>query len=244
MIKFFRKFRQRLLTENKFGKYLIYAIGEIVLVVIGILIALSINNWNQKIKRQELRQSYLKSLIVDIAQDTIEIKNIIELQISDTLRVSAHRKELTKEGATLDDLVRIMVYDWDPRIGGLRSFNTQTFDALVSTGNIDLIDPDILKSLGKINGLQEDYLSFIGEFIDFYRKSGDPSTIISSSRSVIDRGPIFDKMIEEVDKVKLANNFNRKLTLKRQTYKVSIRFLNTIQHEKIKLIDLINEKVE
>ncbi|MCF7560143.1 DUF6090 family protein [Sabulilitoribacter multivorans] len=47
MLKFFRKIRQRLLTENKFSKYLIYAIGEIVLVVIGILIALQINNWNE-----------------------------------------------------------------------------------------------------------------------------------------------------------------------------------------------------
>jgi len=47
MIKFFRKIRQRLLTENKFSKYLIYAIGEIVLVVIGIIIALQINNWNE-----------------------------------------------------------------------------------------------------------------------------------------------------------------------------------------------------
>jgi len=46
MIKFFRKIRQQLLTENKFSKYLLYAIGEIVLVVIGILIALQINNWN------------------------------------------------------------------------------------------------------------------------------------------------------------------------------------------------------
>ena len=48
MINFFRKIRQNLLMENKTGKYLKYAIGEIVLVVIGILIALSINNWNQK----------------------------------------------------------------------------------------------------------------------------------------------------------------------------------------------------
>ena len=47
MIKFFRKIRQSLLSENKFSKYLIYAIGEIILVVIGILIALQINNWNQ-----------------------------------------------------------------------------------------------------------------------------------------------------------------------------------------------------
>lgn len=56
MIKFFRQIRQNLLMENKTGKYLKYAIGEIVLVVIGILIALSINNWNeqQKINVQEL----------------------------------------------------------------------------------------------------------------------------------------------------------------------------------------------
>jgi hypothetical protein len=48
MIKFFRKIRQNLLMENKSGKYFKYAIGEIILVVIGILIALSINNWNEK----------------------------------------------------------------------------------------------------------------------------------------------------------------------------------------------------
>ena len=47
MIKFFRKIRQRLLSENKFSKYLFYAIGEIVLVVIGILIALQVNNKNE-----------------------------------------------------------------------------------------------------------------------------------------------------------------------------------------------------
>jgi uncharacterized membrane protein YgaE (UPF0421/DUF939 family) len=52
MIKFFRKIRQKMLTENKFGKYLTYAIGEIILVVIGILIALSINNWNENKKSE------------------------------------------------------------------------------------------------------------------------------------------------------------------------------------------------
>jgi hypothetical protein len=46
MIKFFRHIRRSLLEQNKMGKYFKYAIGEILLVVIGILIALSINNWN------------------------------------------------------------------------------------------------------------------------------------------------------------------------------------------------------
>ncbi|MCB0461581.1 MAG: DUF6090 family protein [Flavobacteriaceae bacterium] len=53
MIKFFRHIRKSLLMENKTGKYFKYAIGEIVLVVIGILIALSINNWNEKRKTEE-----------------------------------------------------------------------------------------------------------------------------------------------------------------------------------------------
>ena len=50
MIKFFKKIRQKLLSENQFSKYLIYAVGEIILVVIGILIALQINNWNEEDK--------------------------------------------------------------------------------------------------------------------------------------------------------------------------------------------------
>ena len=51
MIKFFRKIRKNLLSENKFSKYLLYAIGEIALVMIGILLALSVSNWNSQ--RQE-----------------------------------------------------------------------------------------------------------------------------------------------------------------------------------------------
>jgi len=50
MIKFFRKIRYDLMGKNKTGKYLKYAIGEIILVVIGILIALQINNWNESKK--------------------------------------------------------------------------------------------------------------------------------------------------------------------------------------------------
>jgi hypothetical protein len=59
MIKFFRKIRQKMLTENKLSKYLIYAIGEIILVVIGILIALQINTWN---KNKQLRLAELETL--------------------------------------------------------------------------------------------------------------------------------------------------------------------------------------
>ena len=62
MLKFFRQIRKQLLSENRFSKYLIYAVGEIVLVVIGILIALSINNWNERQKLYVKEQLILKQL--------------------------------------------------------------------------------------------------------------------------------------------------------------------------------------
>jgi len=79
MIKFFRKIRQNLLSEGKTGKYLKYAIGEIVLVVIGILIALSINNWNtERINNNRVKQ-YAKSLVQDLEND-IEMINVSQFQ--------------------------------------------------------------------------------------------------------------------------------------------------------------------
>ncbi|NNK18832.1 MAG: hypothetical protein HKP49_06725 [Maribacter sp.] len=76
MLKFFRKIRRNLLTENKFSKYLFYAIGEILLVVIGILIALQINNWNnEKIERKEEKKSYvnIKRQIIDDKNDLLQV---------------------------------------------------------------------------------------------------------------------------------------------------------------------------
>ncbi len=67
MIKFFRKIRQKMLIENRFRQYLIYAIGEIFLVVIGILIALQINNWNQNLKELKKENELLISLQQEIS---------------------------------------------------------------------------------------------------------------------------------------------------------------------------------
>ncbi len=74
MIKFFRKIRQNLLMENKLGKYLLYAIGEIFLVVIGILIALQINNQNEVRKNKSYEAQYLVGIKSNIDQDINELE--------------------------------------------------------------------------------------------------------------------------------------------------------------------------
>jgi hypothetical protein len=73
MIKFFRNIRQNLLMENKTGKYLKYAIGEIVLVVIGILIALQINNWNNQRIEENKQTIIFKRVLSDVENDILEI---------------------------------------------------------------------------------------------------------------------------------------------------------------------------
>ena len=84
MINFFRKTRKQLAAENKVIKYLRYSIGEIILVVIGILIALSINNWNEyrkeRISEQKLYQTLINSLENDLT-DAIDKISIVEKSI-------------------------------------------------------------------------------------------------------------------------------------------------------------------
>ena len=84
MIKFFRKIRQRLLTENKFSKYLLYAIGEIVLVMVGILLALQVNNWNELRKKEEAEIQLYHKIIADLNSENA----IIEIKIRE---LSAHQ---------------------------------------------------------------------------------------------------------------------------------------------------------
>ncbi|MEX0997599.1 MAG: DUF6090 family protein [Flavobacteriaceae bacterium] len=78
MIKFFRKIRQNLLSEGKTGKYLKYAFGEIILVVIGILIALQINNWNEQNKLEKSISSHLEILKQNLIEDQIQLKSLKE----------------------------------------------------------------------------------------------------------------------------------------------------------------------
>ena len=145
MIKFFRKIRQRLLTENKFSKYFLYAIGEIVLVVIGILIALQINNWNENQKEIKLEQGLLKNLAQENKANQASIKQLIHT-VSNCYEANYSLMELFAK----DDLF-LSTQNIDSLI-----FNSLEFDRyspsenvlqeLLSSGKLDIIQSDSLKN--------------------------------------------------------------------------------------------------
>jgi len=102
MIKFFRKIRQNLLSEGKTGKYLKYAIGEIILVVIGILIALQINNWNEGRKMRVTELTYLENLQIEFQQNLNRAYEDLEYSEFQTQNVTLLLKVIEGDTVVLD----------------------------------------------------------------------------------------------------------------------------------------------
>jgi hypothetical protein len=129
MIKFFRKIRQNLLSEGKTGKYLKYAIGEIILVVIGILIALQINNLNNQRLANKQMNSFLQGIKDDLKSDELEFENRIQI----FERVAEEKGNFLKlsnfDGLDIDSLYSTTM----PRYSNYE-INATTFDKIKSSG--------------------------------------------------------------------------------------------------------------
>ena len=152
MVKFFRKIRQNLLSEGKTGKYLKCAIGEIVLVVIGILIALQINNWNENQKLETKTQDYYVQLLDDLNSDIISAENTIK-------EFSNHQKEYNNYTSSYDEkgLTPINAYEQISKLTLISTpltFNTNTIESLQNSGDVGLMPSHIRNKLMNLGRLQ------------------------------------------------------------------------------------------
>jgi len=179
MIKFFRKIRQNMINENKTGKYLKYAIGEIVLVVIGILIALSINNWNDSRIDNLREQAYYKTAINDLINDTILINEGIRNNTKSFDHNSKLRRRIHSNNATIDTVIKIAQYEFFTNTTSIPDFNNNTFETLIASGDLSLMDPiikDVLLTLDSeqkkmaegMRYLQNVYADKLGRYSDRY----------------------------------------------------------------------------
>ena len=165
MIKFFRKIRQKLLTENKFSKYLIYAIGEIVLVVIGILIALQINNWNQSRINTQKEINHLKNILKNLNDDLVyQISPCIErteiqIQAFELLETGLYtKKDISND--SIRQLFFQMLGQWDLIL------NTVAFENLKSSG-MDILSNDSIKlELLTLYGKSYQYVKSLQDYYD------------------------------------------------------------------------------
>jgi hypothetical protein len=146
MINFFRRIRKRLADDNKPLKYLRYAIGEIVLVVIGILIALQINNWNENRKDKILRLNYSQQLSDNLEKDILVLKESIELNNSYDVE-SFYLLDYLLNKLIDPDSLRLAIATNTASGMETHTSNPSVYNDLINTGNLNLYHDPFFKEL-------------------------------------------------------------------------------------------------
>ena len=262
MIKFFRHIRQNLIMENKTSKYFKYAIGEIILVVIGILIALSINNWNQERSNSNKEKQYLKNLAQDFKNQIHEINE--QINYEKKFLTSA---EIILNSYNLNNKIRIdsLLVDAANILNDRRTFNTinPTYTELLNTGDMKLIKNDTF--INKLITYQQD-LERLAEVIklnnsSFIDREFGPKTRdfipysfsfknlkgYNKIDSLTYKGGISKKNLEDLTEV-MAENFKDKNIVMQFINQVATRYdfawfhlkiINDKKRETQKLLDML-----
>ncbi|MEQ8239667.1 MAG: DUF6090 family protein [Cyclobacteriaceae bacterium] len=205
MLFLLRKIRRKLIsTDNKFITYLLYAIGEIVLVVVGILIAVSVNDWNEEIKTRKQLKETIIALKADLAMDTVlihqrlpEIKE--QYQLNESLR-----SRVADSNANIDTLTKVARYDFNPNWTEPLMYNTNSHNSLTNSGLIEIL-PDTLRDPIK-NYYKQKFskLNLVKRITDDYR--GKLASYVSTY--LHDQGPLIDSLVwDDIDFGHLAASF-------------------------------------
>ena len=146
MIRFFRTIRQQLMNENKTAKYLKYAVGEVLLVMIGILLALQVNNWNEGRKVEQQRLKLIENLKSDFQRNLESVEQIIADVEERKVGLETFLENATGDNSSLSvEELKTLAYHigpndpFEPSLGFYR--------AAISTGSIKLLEGSQLHNL-------------------------------------------------------------------------------------------------
>ena len=241
MLRFFRQIRKQLMEQNKVRSYFFYAIGEIALVMIGILLALQVNNWNENNKKNDLKREYTMSLISDLQLDMQNIEgmrayNAEQLKALDTLAV--YIEEHVKDVSDLRAL------NFVANLSMLSDLNNSTYQALISSGSIDLYRKEIRDVLISHQSVQEDYLqSYENNTRVFY----------DTMNAYLQSAPIYptpwipdqlrEKTWEELDKTRYITSFDALLLQRRFLLNVFENQYVELEESTQQLITLLEKEI-
>ena len=242
MIKFFRKIRQKLLTENKFSKYLIYAIGEIILVVIGILIALQVNNANEvrksyreldKINQNLLQEFESNQKALNTAINQLKWTKKGSLEVLSMIGISERELMTTN----IDSIIEISLFwpTWKPTIFVLNE--------LKSTGKLSLYENSKIKELLFEYERQSEYVNDWNrrmekssqDIIDYIKNNASLRNV-NHNRIAIKKSDLDFNNVKLFSDIRFENQVDEKVLFS--------QFLETIYEETDNLINQILEETK
>jgi Family of unknown function (DUF6090) len=237
------------MEKNKTGKYLKYAIGEIVLVVIGILIALSINNWNQTRLDKQQAIGYLKNLVEDLKSDTIHFNQIIKYYETQTANNSIPLLNDDYKLLEVDSIIKFISGYWQHN-----NTSDQTFQKIKNAGLIELLGTE------EINNAVNDYynkaITTYASFIEYdkeYTNRDDnfwfsnPNFEVSSIRSFGGKSfPFKDSPVKRKDAlIKLVESIEGRNHLRNaiERDELGIVIVNNVSSFAKKILVLIDKEL-
>jgi len=242
MLRFFRTIRKKLIEEDNVRKYLLYAVGEILLVVIGILIALQVNNWNEERKSANLKHNYIESLTLDLKSDADALRESIKSYDSlissiDSLKWILENKELSR-----DELVYIAQNKVEARTLPDVNFKRTTFDALIASGNIKLFNTEVLREFGKLHNIHDELEKYNSGQMDVYKDSFNRySAHIPSSYNLIEKGALYNSFWATIDESDLAFRIGNLLGLRHLIHRYKLNRYQDILKQTEELIKLLKK---
>ena len=245
MIKFFRHIRQSLIMENKTGKYFKYAIGEIVLVVIGILIALQVNNLNEQRKIDKTTQDYYCQLLEDLKKDKAYIKETIAFLDSTINTYDTYIKTYNESNLNFNQ-AQENIYKLGYK-NKIIAFNTNTIETLNNTGDLKLISLEIRNKLIDLKQHQNRTIKALDENSNI---AGDILKVVSmetggSLPTRLSNQPELTKtLIPEINFNELFLMFEAFQDWKVINERQTLNSLKEILSSEDDLINLINEEIQ
>lgn len=167
MLKFFRRIRRNLLDKGHLRKYLIYAVGEILLVVIGILIALQINNSNEHKKSQARLEIYLDQIRRDISEDIDQLDAVAQKldtcqELSSVIEQYFHNKHIQNPRLFRSGTFCILTnIDFDPKLQGIEGLKSSGTMEVMSNKQLEDLIYQYYSLIKKIDKVETEYNSFI-----------------------------------------------------------------------------------
>lgn len=251
MIKFFRKIRYDLMEKNKTGKYLKYAIGEILLVVIGILIALSINSWNQSRLNTITERKILEEIKNDLIETLEDVNNDLESHneiLSNTIKSMQYlqQNEVHKDTLTIT-LIR--------SFGDTRSYAKSGGIGYLKSKGLAIIKSDSLRKA--ITDLYELSIARLYESAEEYDNKKEMAPFLKAHFTITslpirhikppylnDSIPMYRYKIIDDSKIKLDNSLLAALNISRSYRLRKIRRTYNAKRKINYVLDLINDQLK
>ncbi len=217
MFNFLRKLR----LNNLNGRYFKYALGEIILVVIGILIALGINSLNEKRKENLRKNEYVQVLIDDLKKDSSLISFQNRFMEEDLEKINSISDRLSNSGATIDSVKKIYFQEFTGRFDASNVTYRNAYTILLSSGELNLFDLEFKNRLLNHYQFQDRVIQMVEENIelnlDRYKNLKLPPyeyANVFEENTVGIRGPLYEQILDTYPDQEFLSNFNKFLSNK------------------------------